>query len=184
FKVNATGTYLFADLHISPATKPGTYSLLVETQAGRAEAPFTVEKPLAVGRGKGISRTEARAISADDVIYLIMIDRFSDGDPTNNKPPDAPVEANDLNNPRAFHGGDLRGIVNHLQYLKDLGVTAIWLTPWHDNWNGLNRCDKPWCPNTYYHGYHAIDYYAVEDRFGDLKTLRELVDKAHALGLK
>ncbi|HET7288296.1 MAG TPA: alpha-amylase family glycosyl hydrolase, partial [Pyrinomonadaceae bacterium] len=53
-----------------------------------------------------------------------------------------------------------------------------------DNWNGVNRCDKPWCPNTYYHGYHAIDYYAVEDRFGDLATLRELVQKAHAMGIK
>jgi glycosidase len=65
-----------------------------------------------------------------------------------------------------------------------LGVTALWLTPWYDNWNGVNYCDKPWCPNTYYHGYHAIDYYGVEDRFGDLATLRELVEKAHALGLK
>jgi glycosidase len=145
--------------------------------------PFTIERPLAVGRREGILNQEKR-ISADDVIYLIMIDRFSDGDPRNNNPPDAPPEANDLNNPRAFHGGDLRGIINHLAYLKDLGVTAIWLTPWQDNWNGLNRCAKPWCPNTYYHGYHTIDYYAVEDRFGDLKTLRELVDKAHALGLK
>jgi glycosidase len=48
----------------------------------------------------------------------------------------------------------------------------------------VNRCEKPWCPNTYYHGYHAIDYYAVEDRFGDLATLRELVQKAHAIGIK
>ncbi len=48
----------------------------------------------------------------------------------------------------------------------------------------MNNCDKPWCPNTYYHGYHAIDYYAVEDRFGDLATLRELVEKAHGLGIK
>ncbi len=63
-------------------------------------------------------------------------------------------------------------------------MTALWLTPWYDNWNGLNQCDKPWCPNTYYHGYHAIDYYAVEDRFGDLQTLRELIEKAHAMGLK
>jgi glycosidase len=118
------------------------------------------------------------------VIYLIMIDRFADGDATNNNPPDAPREANDRHNPRAFHGGDLRGIINQLPYLKDLGITALWLTPWHDNWNGVNRCDNPWCPNTYYHGYHAIDYYAVDDRFGDLATLRELVTKAHALGLK
>jgi glycosidase len=175
-RINANATYLFADLHISPATKPGKYSLFIENSAGRAELPFVIEEPLAVGPKEGIS--------ADDVIYLIMIDRFADGDRSNDNPPDAPSEANDRTNPRAFHGGDLRGIIDHLPYLKDLGVTAIWLTPWYDNWNGVNRCDKPWCPNTYYHGYHAIDYYAVEDRFGDLNTLRELVQKAHALGLK
>jgi glycosidase len=172
--VSASSTYLFADLSISPAAKPGKYSLVVETAGGRATVPFAIENTLSGFEG----------ITNDDVIYLIMIDRFADGDPANNAPADAPPEANDRQNPRAFHGGDLRGIINHLPYLKDLGVTALWLTPWHDNWNGVNRCGKPWCPNTYYHGYHAIDYYAVEDRFGDLATLRELVQKAHALGLK
>ena len=48
----------------------------------------------------------------------------------------------------------------------------------------MNNCDKPWCPTTYYHGYHAIDYYAVEDRFGDMQTLREMIEKAHELGIK
>jgi neopullulanase len=71
-----------------------------------------------------------------------------------------------------------------LPYLKELGVTALWINPWYDNPNGVNTCDKPWCPNTNYHGYHAIDYYAVEDHFGDLRTLRELVEKAHRLGIK
>jgi glycosidase len=168
---------VFADLHISPTTKPGKYLLQVETNAGKVEAPFVIEEALNTEKS-------FQGINADDVIYLIMIDRFADGDPTNNNPPGSPREANDRHNPRGFHGGDLRGIIDRLPYLKDLGVTALWLTPWHDNWNGVNRCKQPWCPNTYYHGYHAIDYYAVEDRFGDLATLRELVDKAHALGMK
>ena len=168
-RINANSTYIFADLNISSATKPGKYSLSLETNRGRVEVPFTIEEPLAVGLKDGIS--------ADDVIYLIMIDRFADGDRSNNA-------SDDFQNARSYHGGDLRGIIDRLPYLKDLGVTALWLTPWHDNWNGVNRCDKPWCPNTYYHGYHAIDYYAVEDRFGDLRTLRELVAKAHALGMK
>ena len=172
--VNASSTYIFADLQISRAARPGKYSLTVETAAGRTTVPFTVE----------MARVGFQGITNDDVIYLIMIDRFADGDPANNAPRDAPPEANDRKNPRAFHGGDLRGVIDHLPYLKELGVTALWLTPWDDNWNGMNRCNKPWCPNTYYHGYHAIDYYAVEDRFGDLQTLRELVEKAHALGLK
>ena len=176
-RVNESGTYLFVDVDIDRSTAPGNYSLVVETAAGRAAIPFKIDAPLD-------TRDHFRGISSDDVIYLIMTDRFADGDPSNNAPKDAPPEANDRNNPRGFHGGDLRGVINHLAYLKDLGVTAIWLTPWYDNWNGVNRCDKPWCPNTYYHGYHAVDYYAVEDRFGDLATLQELVQKAHALGIK
>jgi glycosidase len=142
----------------------------VETKEGKAELPFIIEPGLSTEKN-------FQGINNDDVIYLIMIDRFADGDRSNNA-------RDDFQNARSYHGGDLRGIVDRLPYLKELGVTALWLTPWHDNWNGVNRCDKPWCPNTYYHGYHAIDYYAVEDRFGDLATLRELVDKAHALGLK
>jgi glycosidase len=175
--VNQSGTHLFVDLHIQPSARPGKYDLTVESQRGRSTFPFTIEAPLD-------PRANFQGITTDDVIYLIMIDRFADGDPTNNAPPGTPPEATDRQNPRAFHGGDLRGIINNLAYLKDLGVTALWLTPWHDNWNGLNRCDKPWCPNTYYHGYHAIDYYAVDDRFGDFATLRDLVQKAHALGIK
>ncbi|HEX5874744.1 MAG TPA: alpha-amylase family glycosyl hydrolase [Pyrinomonadaceae bacterium] len=174
--VNEKGTYLFADVNIDGSVRPGAYPLTVETASGRTTIPFTIESPL--------DSTNFQGITTEDVIYLIMIDRFADGDPSNNSPANSPREANDRNNPRGFHGGDLRGIINQLSYLKDLGVTALWLTPWHDNWNGVNRCDKHWCPNTYYHGYHAIDYYAVEDRFGDLATLRELVQKAHALGIK
>jgi glycosidase len=162
--------YLFFDLHLAPGTKPGKYALSVETKAGKAEVPFTVEAGLNTDKN-------FQGINNDDVIYLIMIDRFANGDRSNDA-------GDDLQNARAYHGGDLRGIIDRLPYLKELGVTALWLTPWHDNWNGVNRCDKPWCPNTYYHGYHAIDYYAVEDRFGDLATLQELVAKAHALGLK
>ena len=161
--------YLFLDLHLAPETKPGKYALSVETKAGQAEVPFTIEAGLDTDKN-------FQGINNDDVIYLIMIDRFADGA--------ANREPIDRQNARAYHGGDLRGIIDRLPYLKELGVTALWLTPWHDNWNGVNHCDKPWCPNTYYHGYHAIDYYAVEDRFGDLATLQELVAKAHALGLK
>jgi neopullulanase len=175
--INEKGTYLFADLAISSSTRAGQYSLTLETPNGRTAVPFNIETPLD-------TRANFQGINTDDVIYLIMIDRFADGDSSNNSPADSPREANDRNNARAFHGGDLRGVINQLPYLKDLGVTALWLTPWYDNWNGLNRCEKNWCPNTYYHGYHAVDYYAVEDRFGDLATLRELVQKAHALNIK
>lgn len=175
--VNERGTYLFVNVEVGPSLRPGTYPLLVQNAAGSATIPFVLESSLD-------TQTNFQGITTDDVIYLIMIDRFSDGDTGNDAPKDAPPEANDRHNPRSYHGGDLRGVINQLPYLKNLGVTALWLTPWYDNWNGVNTCDKPWCPNTYYHGYHAVDYYAVEDRFGDLATLRELVQKAHALGIK
>jgi glycosidase len=175
--VNAEGTYLFVTVEIRPTAKPGVHPLVVQTTAGKANIPFSIELPLD-------QRTNFQGINEDDVIYMIVVDRFANGDTTNDTPADSPAAANDRKNLRAYHGGDLRGIINHLPYLKDLGVTALWLSPWCDNWNGLNTCDKPWCPNTYYHGYHTIDYYKVEDRFGNLETLRELVQKAHAIGLK
>jgi len=176
-RVNQTGTYLFVDVRVAPGTRPGEYPLILETGAGKATIPFVINEPLN-------TRSNFQGITTADVIYLIMPDRFANGDPTNDAPDGSPPEANDRKNPRAFHGGDLRGVINRLPYLKELGVTALWLTPWYDNYNGVNTCDRPWCPNTYYHGYHAIDYYGVEDRFGDLETLRELVTKAHALGIK
>jgi glycosidase len=176
-RVNRSGTYLFVNVTISQNALPGPYPLKLVTQNGSTPIPFQLEKPLAV-------KSHFQGITPDDVIYLIMPDRFADGDPSNNVPAGAPAAATDRKNPRSYHGGDLRGVINRLPYLKDLGVTALWLTPWYDNWNGVNNCDKPWCPNTYYHGYHAVDYYAVEDRFGDMAMLRELVEKAHALGLK
>ncbi|MDT4895306.1 MAG: neopullulanase [Acidobacteriota bacterium] len=175
--INPAGTYLFVSVQISAAAQPGDYPLQLETAAGKTTIPFRVNAPLDAA-------TNFQGITNDDVIYLIMPDRFSNGDMTNDAPAGSPTEANDRKNSRAFHGGDLRGIINHLPYLKELGVTALWINPWYDNPNTVNTCDKPWCPNTNYHGYHAIDYYGVEDHFGDLRTLRELVEKAHRLGIK
>jgi glycosidase len=176
-RINDSGHYLFVDVRVNPNARPGLHPLIIETSGGRATIPFRIEQQLPPG-------TRFQGITTDDVIYLIMPDRFANGDPSNDKPADSPAEANDRKNARGYHGGDLRGIINRLPYLKGLGITALWLTPWYDNWNGVNKCDKPWCPNTYYHGYHAIDYYGVEDRFGDMATLRELVDEAHAAGIK
>ncbi len=149
--VNKPGSYVFLDVNIHPSARPGSYPLVVETGQGVATIPFTIELPLDRQRN-------FQGITTNDVVYLIMPDRFADGDQSNNSPPDAPVNSNDRRNARAYHGGDLRGIINNLPYLRELGVTALWLTPWYDNWNGVNTCDKPWCPNTYYHGYHTIDW--------------------------
>ncbi len=174
-KTNASGNYLFVDVQIDADALTGARELKVMTASGSANFKFEIAAPLArEGRFQGFTPS--------DVIYLIMPDRFSDGDTTNNDPAESPgLYARE--NPRAYHGGDLQGLANRLPYLKDLGVTAIWLTPVYDNTNRAK--DYDWGKNvTDYHGYGAIDFYRVEEHLGTLEKFRELVDKAHALGLK
>ena len=176
-RINSRGDYLFVDVSISPNAKPGSYPLEITTANGTVIVPFEILAPLD-------NATHFQGVTNDDVIYLIMPDRFANGDASNDNPANSPKGANNRSNPRAWHGGDFRGIKNHLDYLKELGVTAIWLTPWYDNSNGVNECDKPWCPATSYHGYGAIDYYQTEDHFGTLADLRALIEAAHKVGIK
>ena len=176
-RINEQGDYLFVDLTIDKNSKPGKYPLAIESPNGKSVFDFEINSPLD-------SKINFQGITNDDIIYLIMPDRFANGDTSNDAPADAPTSANGRQNPRAWHGGDFRGIKNNLPYLKQLGVTAIWLTPWYDNPNAANECDKPWCPYTNYHGYHAVDYYAVEDRFGTMADLRAFIETAHRSGVK
>ena len=169
-RVNPRGDYLFFDVTIKANSKPGKYSFDISTSAGKTAVPFEILEPLTSG-------PKTSTITNDDVIYLIMTDRFADGDISNNKDVDR-------KNPRAWHGGDFKGITKRIPYLKELGITAIWLTPWYDNPDEANQCDKPWCPNTNYHGYHAIDYYGVENHFGTFADLREMIRECHRNGIK
>jgi len=176
-RVNPRGTHLFVDVTIDAQAAPGRRSLDVVTAGGRASFDFELIAPLArAGRFQGFS--------ADDVIYLIMPDRFANGDPANDASPRSP-DLLDRNKARHFHGGDLQGVIDRLPYLKDLGATAIWLNPIYDNTDRLNFKEVTnGEPMTGYHGYHAEDFYAVDERFGDLAKLRELVDAAHVQGIK
>lgn len=177
WSINSAGSYLFVDVLIDPQAQPGKRSLKITTPGGTVDAPFEILAPLSrSGRFQGFS--------PDDVMYLIMIDRFSDGDTKNNDPPQS-RGLFDRNNKFYYHGGDLQGVINHLPYLKDLGVTALWLTPWYDNYDHLNEIEKKeGQPSTGFHGYNAQDFYAVEEHFGTLAKLKELVEEAHRLGLK
>ena len=106
----------------------------------------------------------------DEVIYQIMIDRFNDGDPSNNYN----VNAFD---PSAYHGGDWRGLQDRLDYLEELGVTALWISP-------VVRNVEEDAGFASYHGYWTQDFTRENPHFGDLSALREIVDAAHARGLK
>jgi glycosidase len=158
-EASANGHYLFIHLQLGPESSSGTVRLRVVTSAGLT----MVSLPL-------LSRTDSRGrfqgISRDDVIYLIMPDRFADGDAANDQP------FYDRSNPMAYHGGDLRGIREHLGYLHDLGVNTLWLTPVWEN------------TDSDYHGYHVVDFYALDDHMGSLPEYQALVADAHRLGMK
>jgi glycosidase len=182
-RINAAGTYIFVDVLIDPQAQPGKRALRITTSNGTIVAPFEISAPLGrAGRFQGFT--------PDDLIYLIMPDRFSDGDESNNDPAQS-RGLYDRKKTRYYHGGDFQGIINRLPYLKELGVTAIWLNPVYDNVNHLNEReqypdtpDAPKAPITDYHGYGAVDFYGVEEHFGTLAGLRELVDAAHRSGIK
>src|SRR6185437_4430805 len=176
-KINERGTYIFVDLFIAPNAQRGSRVISVTTPHGSARSSFEVLAPLnRSGRFQGFSPT--------DVMYLIMIDRFADGDPTNNDPTQS-RGLYDRKNKFYYHGGDLQGVIDHLPYLKGLGVTAIWLTPWYDNYDRINEIElKEDKPSTGFHGYNPQDFYAVEEHFGTQAKLRELVETAHRNGLK
>ena len=176
-KINERGTYIFVDVFIAPTAPAGERALSVTTPRGTTRAPFQVLAPLnRTGRFQGFS--------PNDVMYLIMLDRFADGDPSNNDPPQS-RGIYDRKNKFYYHGGDLQGVINRLPYLKELGVTAIWLTPWYDNYDRLNQIElKEDKPSTGFHGYNPQDFYAVDEHFGTHAKVRELVDAAHLSGIK
>ena len=106
------------------------------------------------------------------MIYLITPDRFANGDPTNDHV-EGLMEDTDRSNPSKRHGGDLRGIIDRLDYLKGLGVTTIWMNPLLENDGPLS-----------YHGYGATDLYCIDARFGSESLYKQLVEEAHDRGLK
>ena len=164
-QASSNGDYLFVSMKFSPQIKTGTAVCRITTAIGHTSfnLPIAARQPIA-GRNQGLA--------PDDVIYLIMPDRFANGDPTNDEPPEFP-NSHDRTQPRAYHGGDLRGIKDHLPYLKDLGVTTLWLTPIVKNGAAQD-----------YHGYGATDLYAVDPHLGTLHEYQQLVDAAHQQHMK
>jgi glycosidase len=158
------GHYLFVRVKLA-SSRAATIDFSLRT----ADGSTSVKLPLLA---RANSHNRFQGFSTDDVIYLIMPDRFADGDPSNDKPDGTDSSAFGRQQPMAYHGGDLRGIRDHLAYLHDLGVTTLWLTPVWKN------------TGSDYHGYHVVDFYALDDHMGSLADYQSLVADAHKLGIK
>ena len=161
--------YVFLDLNISPAAKPGIVNIKVNRAASSFDIPFELK-----ARRKGQGADYAQGVTSKDFIYLIMPDRFSNGDPSNDKVPG--MRDQSLNRDTVFnrHGGDLKGIQDHLDYFKTLGVTTLWLNPVLEN-------DMP---DRTEHGYAFTDHYKIDRRLGGEAAYHSLIDAAHTKGMK
>ena len=167
-KVNKADSpnYLFVDVKIAANAAPGTYYIVFSKDGESFKYPYEI-----AARREGSA--ERTSFTTADMIYLIMPDRFANGDPSNDSVEGMPDKA-DRSKPFGRHGGDIQGIIDHLDYISELGATAIWCTPLIED-----NLEK-----TTYHGYACTDYYHIDARFGDNDLFREYVQKAHEKDLK
>lgn len=158
--------YIFVDVAISEDAKAGDYTIRFTNGKRKFDYTYTIAE-----RREG-SR-ERESFTTADFVYLIMPDRFANGNPTNDSTEDT-VEKADRTKPGRRHGGDLEGMIAHLNYIADLGATAIWSTPLLlDNENGAS-----------YHGYSCSDYYLIDPRYGTNELFKTYVEECHKRGLK
>ncbi|MCW3116250.1 MAG: alpha-amylase [Chitinophagaceae bacterium] len=169
--------YVFLDLIISSMTKPGKIKIHFTGDQGEHDAEYVLK-----AKSKEDGRTRIQGVTQADFIYLLMPDRFANGDPANDFFAELRDTQHDRNNPFDRHGGDLKGIEDHLDYLKELGVTAIWPTPVVEN--DMARTMEGGESRSTYHGYAFTDQYHIDKRLGGNKAYKQLVDAAHAKGLK
>ncbi len=158
--------YLFVDVKVSPRADAGTYYLVFS----RGEERFKYAYEIAERREGSRDRS---SFTTADMIYLLMPDRFANGDESNDTCA-ATKEPCARNEFFGRHGGDIAGMAAHLDYIADLGATAVWSTP-------LLLDDDP---DGSYHGYACADYYNIDPRFGTNEQYRDFVSDAHARGLK
>jgi neopullulanase len=169
--------YIFLNFTIGPEAKAGRLRFCIHILDTYYILGIPLEK---AATGNGI--TYARGIHSDDFIYLVMPDRFSNGDPNNDHYANMLDTVTDRKNPLARHGGDMQGVINHLDYIRQLGATAIWLTPVIENNMPLEKESAGWMSG--YHGYWFTDHYEIDKRLGGKEAYLKLVQAAHAKGLK
>jgi len=170
--------YVFIDLNIDPGTKPGIVTFYGIDFIISGNKTVTKKETLfqyyLKNRRKGKSVDYAQGVTSKDFMYLIMPDRFANGDESNDRI--AGMRDQSLNRDTVFnrHGGDLKGIIDHLDYLDNLGVTTLWLNPiWEND-----------MPERTEHGYAFTNHYKVDPRIGGNKAYADLVNAAHSKGLK
>ena len=155
------------------------YMNLRDAKAGTMTLKFDKKKVEYTLKNREMSGKKRMGFTNADVLYMLMPDRFAQGANHNPQVKGMRPYVEDRSKPSLRHGGDLNGIREHLEYFKELGVTALWLTPVLEN-------DSPDSPNGFstYHGYATTDYYRVDPRFGTNEDYRRLCDEAHQKGLK
>lgn len=158
--------YLLLYLDLSEA-KAQTFQILLKHGKKKLQIPYELKSR--VRRGEDV-----KGFTSEDVLYLIMPDRFANGNPENDVVDGMREKKIDRADSFARHGGDIQGISNHLDYIADLGVTAIWLNPTQENDMESGS----------YHGYAITDYYQIDRRFGSNEDFCALVEKAHERNLK
>jgi len=160
--------YLFIDLIIAKTAKPGTFPIRFIKNGKTVE---TYNYPLAARQQDA---SKLKGFDASDAIYLIVPDRFANGDYSNDVVDGTKENKIDRSFPGGRHGGDIRGIINNLDYIKNMGFTAIWPTPMLEN-------DMP---GYSYHGYSITNHYKVDPRYGTLDDYKELSVKMREKGMK
>ncbi|MFD2725361.1 glycoside hydrolase family 13 protein [Hyunsoonleella rubra] len=160
--------YLFLDLNISESTKPGKFNIIFKKE-GEPSLVHTYEL-----KSRSKSAEDYLGFDSTDAIYLITPDRFANANPENDVIASMKDTSLDRTDGYARHGGDIKGIINHLDYIEDLGFTAIWSCPLLTN-------DMP---EGSYHGYAITDYYQVDPRFGTIVDYLELSKKLSQKGMK
>jgi glycosidase len=160
--------YLFVDLEIAADAKAGKFPITF-SENGKQKTVYTYEL-----RNRDAASSRIQGVTNKDLIYFLMPDRFSNGDKTNDKVKGLAEQSLNRDSIYARHGGDIQGVINHFDYLKELGVTAIWMTPEIEN--DMKHAS--------YHGYAATDHYKIDPRYGTNESYKAYVEKAHAAGLK
>lgn len=177
--------YLFLDLNIASNTQAGQMfielSKSIKVQKGKKSIVDQLVKITYPFQLK-VRDQKPQEINSKDFIYLILPDRFANADQSNDKFADMADPASDRKNPFLRHGGDLLGVQNHLDYVKELGATTIWLNPVVEN--NQPQTNEGGAMRSAYHGYGFTDHYNVDKRLGGNEAYKKLIEAAHAKGLK